>query len=81
MRERERGGGGRGAIHVLLIPSFFVVAFIIFFFFLYFTYSIYVFWIRYKIDVISRYAYRSVVRMRQVFDLEICSISKTLLQE
>ena len=28
-----REGGGRGAIHVLLIPSFFVVAFIIFFFF------------------------------------------------
>ena len=39
MRERERGGeGGReGAIHVLLIHSIFVVAFIIFFFFLYFT--------------------------------------------
>ena len=41
-REREREGGGEGregAIHVLLIHSIFVVAFIIFFF-LYFTYSI-----------------------------------------
>ena len=50
MRERE------GAIHVLLIYSIFVVAFILIF------------------------AYRSVVRMMQVFDLEKCSISKTLLQ-
>ena len=40
--ERGRGEGGRegGSIHVLLIHSIFVVAFIIFFFFLYFTYSI-----------------------------------------
>ena len=38
------------------------------------------FWIRYKFDVISSNAYRSVVRMTQVFDLEKCSISKTLLQ-
>ena len=37
---REREGGREGAIHVLLIHSIFVVAFIIFFFFLYFTYSI-----------------------------------------
>ena len=37
-RERERERGGR-AIHVLLIHSIFVVAFILFFF-LYFTYSI-----------------------------------------
>ena len=40
MYEREREGGREGAIHVLLIHSFFVVAFIIFFFFLCFTYSI-----------------------------------------
>ena len=39
-RERERERGREGAIHVLLIHSIFVVAFIIFFFFLYFTYSI-----------------------------------------
>ena len=38
MRERERERE-RGAIHVLLIHSSFVVAFILFFF-LYFTYSI-----------------------------------------
>ena len=79
-REREREGGRDGlAIHVLLINSIFVVAFIIFFFFSLRT--VYVFWIRYKIDIISSNAYRSVVRMTQVFDLEICSTSKTLLQE
>ena len=39
MRERERKREGGGAIHVLLIHSIFVVAFILFFF-LYFTYSI-----------------------------------------
>ena len=48
---------------MLLIHTIFVVAFIIFFF------SLLVFWIRYKIDVISSNAYRSVVRMTQVFDL------------
>ena len=46
-RERERGGdGGRegGAIHVLLIHSIFVVAFILFFFsFLYVQYTYLVF--------------------------------------
>ena len=63
---------------MLLIHSIFVVAFILFFFF--FTLrTVYVFQIRYKIDVISS-AYRSVVRMTQVFDLEKGSISKTLLQ-
>ena len=36
--------------------------------------------VRYKIDVISSKAYRSVVRMTQVFDLVKCSISKTLMQ-
>ena len=76
----EREGGREGAIHVLLIHSIFVVSFIPFFFF--FTLrTVYVFWIRYKIDVISSNAYRSVVRMTQFFDLKICSISKTLLQE
>ena len=59
-RERESEGGrerGReGAIHVLLIHSIFVVAFIIFFFF--FTlHTVFLFWIRYKIDVISSNAY------------------------
>ena len=77
-REREREGGMEGAILVLLIHSIFVAAFILFFFFTLRT--VYVFWIRYKIDVISGNAYRSVVRMTQVFDLEICSISKTLLK-
>ena len=66
MRGSERGGG---AIHVLLIHSIFVVAFIIFF--LFFTLrKVYAFWIRYKFEVISSNAYRSVVRMTQVFDLE-----------
>ena len=77
MRVSERR---EGAIHVLLIYTIFVAAFILFFFF--FTLrSVFVYWIRYKNDVISSNAYRSVARMTQVFDLEICSISKTLLQE
>ena len=64
---------------MLLIHSIFVVAFILFFFF--FTLrTVYVFWIRYKIDVISSNAYSSVVRMTQVFDMAKCSFSKTLLQ-
>ena len=65
-RERERE---REAINVLLIHSIFVVAFIIFFFFLNLR-TDYVFCILYKIDVISSNAYRSVVRMTQVFELE-----------
>ena len=73
---REKGGG---TIHVLLIHSIFVVDFIFLFFF--FTLrTVYVFWIRYKIDVISSNTYKSVIRMTQVFDLENGSISKTLLQ-
>ena len=69
-REREKGREG-GAIHMLLIHSIFVVAF-----FLFFTLrTVCVFCICYKIDVISSNAYRSVV-----FDLEKCSISKTLFQ-
>ena len=64
---------------MLFIHSMFVVAFIIFFFF--FTLrTVYVICIRYKIDVISSYPYRSVVRMTRVFDLKKCSFSKTLLQ-
>ena len=64
---------------MLLIHGIFVV--LLFFFFFVFTLrTVYVFWIRYKIDVISSNAYRSVFRMTQVFDLEKCSISKTLLQ-
>ena len=52
----------------------------IFFFSFFFTlHTVYVFWIRYKIDVISSNGYRNVVRMTHVFDLEKCSISKTLL--
>ena len=69
------------AIHVLLIHSIFVVAFILFLFF--FTLRTeYVFCNRYNIDIISSNAYtcRNVVRMAQVFDLEKCSISKRLLQ-
>ena len=76
-REREREGEGR-AIHTLLIHSIFVVAFILFFFFTLRT--VCVFCIRYKIDIISSKTYRSVVKMTQIFDLEKCSISKTLLQ-
>ena len=63
---------------MLLIHRIFVVAFILFFF--NFTLrAVYVFWIRYKFDVINSNTYRSVVRMTQVFDLENCSVSKTLL--
>ena len=62
---------------MLLIHSIFVVAFFLFFFILR---IVKVLWIRYKIDVISSNAYRSVVRMTQVFEPEKCSISKTLLQ-
>ena len=72
-RERERGR----AIHVLLIHSIFVVAFIVFFFsllYVQYTYSGFV------TNLTSSAAHRSVVRMTQVFDLEKCSISKTLLQ-
>ena len=61
---------------MLLIHSIFVVAFILFFT----LRTVYVFCIRYKIDIISSNAYRSVVRMTQVFDLKKCSFSKTLLQ-
>ena len=57
---------------MLLIHSIFVVAFNLFFFTLLYV------WIRYKIDVISNNAYRSVVRMPQVFDLEKGSISQML---
>ena len=63
-----------------LIHSIFAVAFILFFLFFFTLRTVYVFWNRYKIDVISSNAYRSVVKMTQVFDLEKCSISKTLLQ-
>ena len=66
---------------MLLIHSIFVLAFRIKFFLFFFTLrTVYVFWIRYKIEVISSNTYRSVVRMTQGFDLEKCSISKTLLQ-
>ena len=78
-REREREREGR-AIHKLLIHSIFVVAFLLFFFsFLYFR-TVFVFCIRYKIDIISSNACRSVARMTQVFDLEKCFISKTWFQ-
>ena len=66
MKERESVREKEGkAIHVLLIHSIFVVAFILFFT----LRTVYVFCIRYKIDIISSNAYRSVVRMTQVFDL------------
>ena len=78
MREKGRESEG-GAIHVLLIHS--ILSLLLFFYFLFFNLrTVYVFWIRYKFDVISSNAYRSVVRMAQVFDLEKCSISKMLLQ-
>ena len=57
---------------MLLIHSIFVVAFNLFFFTLLYV------WIRYKIDVISNYGYRSGFRMPQVFDLEKGSISQML---
>ena len=64
---------------MLLIHSIFVFFFYSFLFF--FTLrTVYVFWIRYKFDVISSNTHRSGVRITQVFDLDKCSISKTLLQ-
>ena len=63
---------------MLLIRSIFWL--FLFFSFFFTLRTVYVFWIRYKIDVISSNAYRSVVRMTQVFDLEKGSISKTFLQ-
>ena len=62
---------------MLLIQSIFLL---LLFFFFFTLRTVYVFWICYKIDYISSKAYRSVVRMTQDFDLEKCSISKTLLQ-
>ena len=83
MYERERGGikrerdGGRGNSPAVVSWHFCCC----FYSFLFFTSrTVYAFWIRYRIDVISCNAYRSVVRMTEVFDLEICSIPKTLLQ-
>ena len=74
-REIERGRRNSRAVD----SSHFCCCFHSFLFF--FTLrTVYVFWIRYKINVISSNAYRSVVRMTQVFDLEKWSISKTLLQ-
>ena len=69
MRERERERK-RERERVLLIHIFlFLLLFFSYFFFALRT--VYVFWIRYKIDVVSSNAYRSVVRMMtQVFGLE-----------
>ena len=78
MREREREREREGAIHILLIHSICCCFYSFLFFFTLRT--VYVFCIRYKIDIISSNAYRSVARMTQVSDLEKCSISKTLLQ-
>ena len=75
MYEREKE---RGAIHVLLIHS--ILSLLLFFSFFFTLRTVYVFWIRNKFDVICSNAYRSVVRLTQVFDLEKCSISKMLLQ-
>ena len=78
-REREREREREGQFTCCRFIAFFVDSFILIFIF--FTLrTVYVFCIRYKIDIISSNAYRSVVRMTQVFDLEKCSISKTLLQ-
>ena len=62
-----------GAIHVLLIHRLLFLL-LLFSFFFFTLRTVYVFWIRCKIDVISSKTYSSVVRMTQVFDLEICSI-------
>ena len=74
-REREREGNSRA-----VDSQHFCSCFYSFFLFFFTLRTVYVFWIRYKIEVISSNTYRSVVRMTQVFDLEKCSISKTLLQ-
>ena len=63
---------------MLLIQSFLLLLLLFLFFFT--LHTVYIFWIRYKFDVISSNMYRSVVRITQVFDLEKCSILKTLLQ-
>ena len=76
-RERERE---RRAIHMLLIYSIFSLL-LLFFCFLYFTYSIRILHSLQKNDIISSNAYRSVVRMTQVFDLGKCSISRPFLQD
>ena len=74
-REREREKDNSRAVD----SKHFCCCFYTFLFF--FTLrTVYVFWIRYKFDVICCNAYRSVARMTQVFDLEKGSISKTLLQ-
>ena len=75
--ERREGGGNSRAVDLY----HFCCCFYSFLFFFFTLRTVYVFWIPYKIDVISSNAYRSVVRMTLVFDLEIFSISKTLLQE
>ena len=78
-RERQRGREGR-EIHVLLVHSILLsLLFFYFFSLLYvqYTYSAFVT----KNDIISSNAHRSVVRMTQVFDLEKCSILKTLLRD
>ena len=56
------------AIHALFDAQLFVAA-------LFSLLNLYIFWIRYKIDVISSYGHRSVVRMMQMFDLEKCFIT------
>ena len=53
---------------MLLTHSIFVVSFFFSFFFT--LHTVYVFWTRYKIDVISSNPHRSVVRMMQVLDLD-----------
>ena len=78
MREREREREEGGAIHVLLVRS--ILLLLLFFSFFFTLRTVYLFWICYKFDIISSNTYRSVVRMTQVFDLEKCSFSKTLLQ-
>ena len=74
MRERENERGGQFTCCLFLLLLLFFSCFSLLY--VQFTYFAFVT----KIDIISSNAYRSVVRMTQVFDLEKCSISKTLLQ-
>ena len=74
MRERERGEGGKGNSRA--VDSYLFCCCFFSLLYVKYTYSAFVT----KNDIISSNAYRSVVRMTQAFDLEKCSISKTLLQ-
>ena len=65
---------------MLLKHSIFVVAFILFFFSLLYVQYTYSAFVTKLTSTAVLNAYRSVVRMTQLFDLDKCSISKTLLR-